>query len=349
MHHQERVGRMAVILAAAAALVLASAAPVHAQATETLPYTVAVDGTEWDLVNSGGIDAYNDAFVIEDAAMSNTDDAFDDAGLIVVDGEPYQAPDDEVVVEAAGGDVVVAAGAQTLAGLDVSVQHRFFGGGQRARILASFTNGGGGPVTVPVLYLTDYGSDGSTTIEHTNRGDEAELFDGDRWAVSTDLCCSDPVITTVIQGPGTVASPSDVIFSHGQESDHPDYHDELHVRYDITVEPGDTVFLMWFFDLYDYDGEGDFDDAIDAAIAVAQEQFDSPVAEGLYAGIAQEDRTQILNWAVPVDEQPPPPTTTTTTTPSAPTTPPTTVPPGTPEAPRAPVAQPAVAQPTFTG
>lgn len=247
-------------------------------------------------------------------------DAFDGIFEVRVGDEAYGLPTcDEtcsywVDVTTSGGDVIVQGPPQTMSGLQVAVQHRYYANGDLARALVSYTNPGATAVAVGTGVFTDYGSDGGTLLEGDFTGDAA-VTPADRWIVTGDNGDSDPVVSTVWWGPQAPLPPATELLGDGTN----DYYaDESWAGFNVTVQPGQTVYLAFFTGIYGWAdlpaprGElaadalitGGYAYAVAAATAAATEfsTFSGRLVAGIPAG------APVLNWgaapAVPVVAQP---------------------------------------------
>lgn len=256
-------------------------------------------------------------------------DAFDGIFGVWVGDEAYGEPtcdggDPETcsyVVDAttSGGDVIVQGPAQTMSGLQVAVQHRYYANGDLARALVSYTNPGAAAVAVGTGVYTDYGSDGGTLLEGDFTGDAA-VTAADRWIVTGDNGSYDPVVSTVWWGPQASLPPAEALLGDGTN----DYSvGESWAGFNVTVQPGQTVYLAFFTGIYGWDDAllddvaapdsglaadatvaDTYDNAVVAATAAAAEfnTFSGRLVAGIPAG------APVLNWgaapAVPVVVQP---------------------------------------------
>lgn len=235
-------------------------------------------------------------------------DAFDGIFEVLVNDEAYGLPTCDAtcsyVVDAttSGGDTIVQGPAQTMSGLQVAVQHRYYANGDLARALVSYTNPGATAVAVGTGVFSDYGSDDETVLEADFTGDAA-VTAADRWIVTGDgVTFSDPVVSTVWWGPQATVLPATELLGDGIG----DYNvDESWAGFNVTVQPGQTVYLAFFTGIYGYDASVDtYDNAVVAATAAAAEfsTFSGRLVAGIPAG------APVLNWgaapAVPVIAQP---------------------------------------------
>lgn len=242
-------------------------------------------------------------------------------GLPTCDGDPE--PCSYVVdVTTSGGDVIVQGPPQTMSGLQVAVQHRYYANGDLARALVSYTNPGATAVAVGTGVFSDYGSDTETVLE-ADFTDDAAVTAADRWIVTGDAGNYYPVVSTVGWGPQASLPPAEELLGDGTN----DYSfGESWAGFNVTVQPGQTVYLAFFTGIYGWDdsfGEGvvapdgelaadavvadSYANAVAAATAAATEftTFSGRLVAGIPAG------APVLNWgtvpaaaAIPVVTQP---------------------------------------------
>ncbi|MEM6258399.1 MAG: PEP-CTERM sorting domain-containing protein [Planctomycetota bacterium] len=233
----------------------------------------------------------DDATSIDDAQFGTSrEDAYDEFHLFAVDGRLYLSPGNTADrVDSAAGTLVTF-NTVTLSGLDSRLQYFFDADAPVVRSVASFENTTGSAITATVRYGGNLGSDSLTTILATSSGDTAFTV-GDRWTLTDDTGTTsstpDPDVTTVWYGPGSpLVTPSLV---NGLEGDP----DSWFAEYDITVDPGETVGLMWF-------GAVNDDNAAAEALANATFNTNADVAaQGLLTGLSLDEQRQIVNWAIP--------------------------------------------------
>jgi hypothetical protein len=193
-----------------------------------------------------------------------------------------------------GGALTVAGqtanfAAQNISGLTASLRYDVLTTESTARVLLTLSNndnptGGvrGGTISVPVDYVTNFGSDGSTQIRGSSSGDTS-FTTADRWLVTSDSSDADAVNTTVLWGGTPLVPPQSVsstVFScAGTEG--------ASARFQVSVAPGTTVRLMFFQRL---------SDTAPNALAAAPD-FDNVVAGSpLLAGLAPAEFASVVNW-----------------------------------------------------
>ncbi len=316
MRHTTRIG------GGIAAVLLLSATSAAAAPTP-LDDTIVKGTYSWDLTNDGGTDnglpaggscEDDPGFAIEDAETLNESDAYDIAGLVFVDDAVYVDDDSTVDISAAGGDSVVTASTQSLSGLDVTVEHRYFARGDVARIQVTLANPSAATISPSVDIVHNWGSDDSTIIAGSSSGDTS-FTAADRWLVTADdlVNGSDPINTSVYFGPGTVAEPptavSTTVFDCSDV-------DGGMATFDLAIAAGETQDLVFFLKMTEGDqlqpptGAGGGEANADA-VAAAVEFDAAPVADtGLFAGIGGAELDGVVNWS---PRQAPTTTTSTTT------------------------------------
>ena len=163
-------------------------------------------------------------------------DAFD-CGAMVWVGNTVVADDDGTVdVSPSGGDTVVTPSTQTIGGLQVTDTYRMFAAGDTMRLLVKLTNPTAAPISTPVTYVSNFGSDATTTLAGSSSGG-ASFTTADRWIVTADHApnSSDVINTSVFSGPGAVdATPTSVsstVFSSSTT-------DGALATFDVTVPAG---------------------------------------------------------------------------------------------------------------
>lgn len=318
--------RLTGTLGAAAALTLALGSPALAEPVDLDPWgtDVPVANVVWEIANWGGDYGYSTteaAVFAEDVDPADpwavdpvVGDGLDGMFTVVVDGVVYGSSacttpagegepecDYTVDISAAGDDTVVTAPTETMAGLEVAVQQRFYAVGDLSRTLVSFRNPTAAAVTATVEIVSDYGSDWDTTLEGDSSGDE-DVSPADRWFVTGDDEGGDPVVTTAWAGPAATLAPTDAFLGAVRQEE-----GESLVSYELTVAPGATVHLAYFVGVRGWepievapdDGleatvpvAAGYAAAADASVAAAAEfaTFGGRLTAGLAAG------TQVLNW-----------------------------------------------------
>lgn len=249
-------------------------------------------GTQWDITDTGGTDGgafsgscdSSPGFLIQDASSTTGDsDMYDNAWGIWVDGAPFAPPPFTV-----NGNRVTA-GPASLSGLDVSMEYLFSDVIEAGRILATFTNPTGSPITVSVDVPANFGSDGSTTIVTTSSGDTTFSL-ADQWAITWDN--STEINTSVFYGPNGGVLPTaftqTVFDCAGPEG--------LGATFDFTVPAGATQRLMFFAGIAEIDGTGDSDTANATANAQQFNQFET-IDASLTSDLTPDQIASVLNWS----------------------------------------------------
>jgi hypothetical protein len=223
------------------------------------------DATEW---YTGELDnTYFGAFDVQDVTIYDAagcsgsylqDDGFDDVWAVWLgdtgdpaDWEYYGDPTGltEFIVDrstAGNGDAIVLGPVESHYGLDVQVEQRFYADGDLVRVLATYTNPTGAPITVHTGTDNGYGSDDAINFVATSSGDTT-VATGDSWSVLSDLDETDPVLSNAWQLSGAAwnASSLDVYAWHGTE-------DNLWTEGELTVPAGDVARLAYFSKVYGY-------------------------------------------------------------------------------------------------
>jgi hypothetical protein len=281
---------------------LAAGPDVKALAATPLDVQVFAGGTAWVFTNScgtdnglptGGSDNSSPGLAIFDVTNSALTDAFD-CGAMVWIGSTVVADDDGTVdVSPSGADEVVTPSTQTIAGLRVTDSYRLFASGDTARVLVKLENPTAFAVTMPVSYVSNFGSDASTVLAGSSSGG-ATFTTADRWIVTSDdpTAGGDLMNTAVFAGPGAAvlrpSSVSSTVFASSTT-------DGALATFDVTVPAGATRYLM-FFQVVTGGGNGTPNATAVAEAAV----WNTDLAPGspLLAGIPPADVTSILNWAI---------------------------------------------------
>lgn len=213
-------------------------------------------GTDWNFTATGGTGggAFTGSCsgapgaLLSDASTADGDgDMYDNAWGIWVDGVPLSG-----AISVAGSSASVAS--QTLSGLTVSSSYLFSDTIEAFRLLASFTNPTGSPISVTVDVPVNFGSDGNTTLITTSSGD-ATFTLADNWAQTWDN--SSEINTTVFYLPGASLTPSSytqaVFDCAGTQG--------LGASFALTVPANSTRRLMFFAGIGEIDGTGSTDTA----------------------------------------------------------------------------------------
>ncbi len=302
-----------------------------ARAVETpLPTEFESGGVLWGggsgdegFYNGGAVCLDDSGFAVGDAELLATeqDDAFDDAGLVNIDGSYFVVPGgDNGPVDLTGATLQTPTAASGV--VDVSVQWQGAGPGT-IRELVSLTNTGATDLTQDVVIETNLGSDGETTLQAASTGDISGYPTNARWFATSDSDTdptSDPTIVSVATGPGTVQSPGTIaecpdgpgpgaaakkadsavaptpdVVATGTPLDT----DDFTYHYNVAIPAGQTRYLMVFWSLHE---------TIAESVAAGPAWNTNPTAgsEAL-AGITPEQLALIVNWAFASEPTPPAP------------------------------------------
>jgi hypothetical protein len=216
---------------------------------------------------------------------------YDVAFPIYVDNTIFDAPQP---VDLTG--TTITAGKRSISDLDVSVEYYFSTSVQAARIRVILENPTNKDIHVTIAVPVNLDSDEDTVIETTSSGD-ATLSAADCWVVTSDDGRDDqPIVTTVILGPGNPeATPSlvtDSVFDC-------DSSEGIGTSYDITV-PARTIIgpttrsLMFFAGLGDIIGTGN---TVDGAKTNAEQFSDvNNLNSSLLQGLTNDQLRETLNW-----------------------------------------------------
>ncbi|TNF53720.1 hypothetical protein EP227_05515 [bacterium] len=236
--------------------------------------------TDNGLPSGGGCSSGGDGTgaTIRDANIPAGSDAFDWAAMVWVDNTQVAGTLSQI------GNTVTF-GSSTISGLNIQMQYEILTTSATQRTLLSLTNPTAGPITVSVDYASNFGSDGSTTVQGTSSGDTV-FNTADGWVVTSDSGDFDPVNTTVLYGAGspsvTTSSVTQVVFNcAGPEG--------VGANYSVTVPAGTTRSLMFFQHM---------SDTTPNALTEAT-MFDNPTLDpDLLTGLSPVQQGQILNWAL---------------------------------------------------
>jgi hypothetical protein len=303
----------------------------------TLPIDIFTDSVDWLRINNdteclttlaGDPQPLN----IDDAVHrpSGRRDAYNNAFCMFVGPNAYIGPNtvDQTTTASA---IVVTSGPTTLSGLNVTYQFAFLTSGPIVRVLASFQNPTGAPITVPIAFEKDLGSGPATVVAGSSSGDLVASA-ADRWAITADSPTDplgDPPIIHVVTGPGApLVLPSIFSVNAATNGSGPSCASlppraGWCVAYTLTVPAGQTRRLMLF-------------DQLNDTIATARSQaptYDTNPAptDPKIADLTLQQLLEIVNW----DFTSLAPTATPTLTPTAtasPTSTPTSTPTPTPTA-----------------
>ena len=208
----------------------------------------------------------------------NFSDAYDDFGGFRINGTVFNPGGAVRETTTVAGTRVVSATAPA-AGLNATQEFTFFSDSATARIILTLQNTTGSAVSVPVLFFGDLGSDGSSQIIASSTG---SLTSGLRWFVNDDLSTppdrGDPALSVVLAGPGGRVPVANA--AAGPETE---------ATYNVTIEPGETVRLMTFSEVFGLRAPALARTPVYDSIASAE-------AAGLFAGLDTATRATIVNW-----------------------------------------------------
>lgn len=182
--------------------------------------------------------------------------AWDAVGFLTVDGTPFTTGENAFTTECDkvedGVDVVITCPSETLSGLEIHPEMRFFDAEQMSRIVWVFENNSGADITVPVVvgFDSDCNGDGYMTTSGGNNGSDPTTWDMDAstWSVQRGVTneffenekCA--IEVAAWQGPqASVLASTTLEASAGEMLRHQD------MAYDLTVKAGQTVGLAYFF------------------------------------------------------------------------------------------------------
>ena len=251
------------------------------------PYTTNGGGTStWtvdDLTNS---ECYQTLTPIGytpalDATVNGMNDAYDGGAIVYLSGKPY------VDGDATGDytDDTLSTGPSLVAHLTVSRKDRFDQLQPMLRSVVKVTNKGHKERKVQLGYVSNLGSDSTTTIPSTSSGDG--VFEPeDRWIVTGDSSTGtgnldDPSILHALWGKGAPIKGKYVYAEPGQDC--------VFVTFVFRLQGRSTASLM-FFEYLDPTDEGAIDFGNDALGEVI------PKNSRLVSGITPKARAQIVNW-----------------------------------------------------
>ncbi len=305
-----------------------------ARAVDTpLPTEFESGGVRWgDLTDDDGYrnDGYvclNDSgFAMGDAELlaTGSDDAFDDAGMVNIDGSYFVVPGGtNGPVDLTGA--ILQTPTATTGPLDVSVQWQGAGPGT-IRELVSLTNTGASDFEQEIIIETNLGSDGDTYLQAASTGDISGYPTNARWFATSagdSEIPGDPPIVSVATGPGTVESPGTIFDCQNitsltakqaakdagaTEAPTPDVvatgtplsQEDFTYHYNVAIPAGETRYLMVFWSLYETIAE-----SVDAGPAW---NTNPTAGSEALAGITSAQLALIVNWAFAPEPTPPTPT-----------------------------------------
>lgn len=250
----------------------------------------------------------------DDADVPSHGDGFDTYALVTVDGT--YVSNSSGAVDQTGNTLTNSP--EVLGGVEVTVAHTALQGQPILRTLVRLHNPTGAEVTKTVTLEQDLGSDSGTWIQATSSGDDQWTV-ADRWVITTegeDAPFTDPVITTVLFGPGMVASPAVAIDLCGEEWSNTSvqaqgkagesasgavvYSEAAQtsaVYFSVTIPAGESRYLAFFNAASEVQSLAD-------ALALT-ELYDAGLTGPLAAGLDPAILPLVVNWAPPLPSPPP--------------------------------------------
>lgn len=218
-------------------------------------------------------------------------DAYDGVLSFSVNSNGFAPVNSEVVVSDYGIDAGKNVAIDT--NLDAHVKWYFPPKSPVARGLISVTNTGETDATdVDITVSGNFGSDSSTVINATSSGDTT-LDATDLWFISSDDEIdgnnSDPVIITVMQGPGSKATSIDPLLPTGD--------DDYDVTFTLDIPAGETRSIVMFHKMYKDLSAAESDAATFAGISSIQ-------SAGLLGNMTASEKSSVVNFAQPKSTSP---------------------------------------------
>ena len=178
---------------------------------------------------------------------------------------------------------------QSLSGLTVSESFRMVSNEEATlSALVGLTNPSGSPVSAPVYWASNLGSDATTRIYDTSAGAGNVFGTDDRWIITDDgVANHDPVVTHVLGGPGTplVTASSVTTDVHRYASNT----NGVGATFSVTVPANATRYLLFFAQLA-------LTDTV-AASRVTAFNTNPAATSHLVSGIAHSVLLKTVNWA----------------------------------------------------
>ena len=216
---------------------------------------------------------------IIDAWIPLHGDAYDHASLMFVNGEQVGG------FLRSASDSTTNFAPVTLSNLEVTTEYHAISTQAILRNLTSFNNETSEDIFVIINHVTNFGSDGATSVDASSSGDL--IFDpSDRWVLTDDNPNSgDPTNITVFAGPDS--PPSSPVFTSSSTFNCAGTQG-LNARIDLLVPAGEQRSLLLYHSMSPTGAT-----ALDAAT-----QFDiTPVlGSDLVEGLTQEQLLEVANW-----------------------------------------------------
>lgn len=152
-------------------------------------------GQTWQSLPASGF-SIGDYYMFDNSNTGHYD-AYDGFGIVTVGGTNTFASGTQVTSANDWVEPYMTSGSQSIAGLNVVVQDRFYANYMAMRQVISLTNPSASPISTYVQLYGNLGSDGSET-QITSDGN-TNLDTTDNWVVSNDPGPSDPVLSWGLQ------------------------------------------------------------------------------------------------------------------------------------------------------
>ena len=317
--------RMARTALAGAAVLIMVAATSAAASDVTLPQDLTSGGVKWqefdnqdELSGCTSLDhqiasgTYLPGYAPEEAVDNSASDGFDDYAMVTVDGQYFSNPG--TMVDLTGQALTTRT--VDFGGVQVTIQHMALTNQPILRTFVTLQNTTAVAATKTVTVEQDLGSDDGTWVQTTSSGDDTWAT-ADRWAITTQgnvFPVGDPVITTVLFGPGTVASPQTNLYLCGDRWTLPSAGTAQAVKDDavnadalanlpaqtsasyfsVTIPAGETRSLAFFSAV-----------TPNTAVAPAEELtalYDAGLTGPLAEGLTTDQVRQTVNWSPPIEK-----------------------------------------------
>jgi hypothetical protein len=208
------------------------------------------------------------------------EDAFDGGLAVFVGGETVRTPK----VTKSGRSLITDP--QPLGDLSVSLEHTALFDSPTLRTRILLANPDPTEVVTTVQIASNFGSGTDTTVRAANDGGTA-IGAALRWVVTSSPVIfedSDPVITSVVEGPGqpaVAATTSPTVFECSST-------DGLLASYDVRIPGGATRALLLFNELHR--------EVVDATATAPRFDTTPPLGDPLVANLDEGALLQIINW-----------------------------------------------------
>jgi len=212
-------------------------------------------------------------------------DAYDGANNLLVDGATYSPTTADLTGQTYTG------GVDTIGGLDVSLQYQADPDLPLLRSFGSFSNNTGSSIDTTITWQHNLGADGGSAVQNSSSGDTIFGID-DRWLVTSDAGPSDPITSFFWYGSG---SPSETTTSAAMTTTFNAFGNQgPRAEYELSIDPGVTVSLLWFSGLTD--SRLDFDDGVGEATTLISDIDDLTLDSPLLAGLSATELNQVANF-----------------------------------------------------